>query len=114
MDDQLTITTEQHPRGMIVRLHGDATCTNSEALRRAIQPVVDAAPSRVVLDLSHLLFINSLGLGVLLEFRQQLIAAGGRLDLSGAHDDVIDVLRKTRLVELFPPYGTPEEAFNAA
>ena len=114
MEGELSITTEQHPRGMIVRLHGDATCTNSESLRTAIQPVVDSSPSRVVLDLSNLVFINSLGLGVLLEFRQQLIAGGGRLDLAGAHDDVIDVLRKTRLVELFPPYGTPEEAFEAA
>jgi len=55
-------------------------------------------------------FINSLGLGALLEFRKDLRQRDVELRLAGANDMIADIFRKTRLVELFPMFETAERA----
>ncbi|MBI1368090.1 MAG: anti-sigma factor antagonist [Planctomycetes bacterium] len=110
---QFNVDIANHDQGVIIRLHGDATLSATTALRDALQPVVERKPKRVVLDLAQLVFINSLGLGALLEFRQALNAHGARLRMAGASDRVADIFMKTRLAELFPMYPTAEEAIAA-
>ncbi len=97
---------------VIVRIVGDADVSHIDALRAALAAVLTARPPRVVLDLSDLTFINSLTLGVLVQFRHDATAAGSTLRLAGAKERVTDVLRKTRLVELFPLYDNPDHALQ--
>lgn len=104
--------TEDRANGTIVRLHGDASLTETDSLREALNPALKADPPCVVLDLSDLEFINSLGLGALVEFRQELAQRGGRLHLAGASAPIADMLRRTRLVELFPAYPDCDQALE--
>jgi len=108
-----TVNVDDHEAGLIVRLEGDATVTETDTLRKALQPIVQRQPAHVVLDLAHLLFINSLGLGALLEFRHDLSAHGAKLHLAGASNQIAEILTKTRLAELFPMYPTAEDAIQA-
>jgi anti-sigma B factor antagonist len=99
---------------VIVRLHGDATLTETDSLRDALSPALEAEPPCVVLDLSDLEFINSMGLGVLVEFRQELTRRGGQMRLAGATEAIAEMLRRTRLVELFPPYSDCDQALESS
>jgi anti-sigma B factor antagonist len=106
-DFQVSITPVSS--NVVVRLVGDASLTTVEKLRDALKPVLASNAARVVIDMADLAFINSLGLGVILEFRHQLGDAK-KLRLSGARQSVADILKRTRLVDLFPMYESPSAA----
>lgn len=110
--DQFHVRIEDKSDAVIVRLRGDATIADTESMRKALDPLIARKPGTVVLDLSELAFINSLGLGVLLEFRQKLHSQSTKIRLAGAKPQVADVFRKTRLVELFPMYADAEQALT--
>jgi anti-sigma B factor antagonist len=100
------------PKGstVIVQLHGDATVQETDRFRIALEPALADAPTRVVLDLSLLTFINSMGLGVLLEFRKKLASSKVDLRLAGASAKIVEVFQRTRLAELFPMFPTADQA----
>ena len=98
--------------GVIVQVCGDASVNEADHLRNGLQPILRRNPQRIVLDLTALEFINSLGLGVLLEFRKDAQEHGVDLRLAGASDRIADLLQKTRLVELFPLYASAETAYS--
>ena len=101
------------PRGQVVRLRGEATVDQVERLRSSLRAVCEGKPRRVVLDLAELTFINSDGLGALLEFRRDLVRSGAVLRLAGANPDIAEMFKKTRLVEVFPMYQTADAAMGA-
>ena len=111
---EFSARTESRDNGVIVRLNGDASLTETDSLRDVLHPALKDNPRYVVLDLSELDFINSLGLGALVEFRQELTRRGGQLRLAGAKEPISDMLRRTRLVELFPPFPDCEQALDAS
>jgi anti-anti-sigma factor len=112
-EEKFGIQVNAHDRGVVVSLSGDATIENTEEIRSTLQPILERSPARVVLDLAHLAFINSLGLGVLLEFRRDLHAKGTKLRLCGASGRIAEMLRKTRLADLFPMYESADKALQA-
>lgn len=95
---------------VVVEVRGDVNVMEADHLRNDLRPVLQRKPSRIVLDVSDLQFINSLGLGVLLEFRKDAQDKGVELRLAGARGRIADMLQKTRLVELFPSFKTADEA----
>lgn len=113
VDEQLQIDILPGDRGTVVALRGLATISHAEKLRAALKPVIHKDQRRVVLDLTKLEFINSDGLGALLEFRRNLTAVGGQLSLCGVTGQIAEVLRKTRLFQVFLIYDNPELALGA-
>ncbi len=111
--DQLQIDIRPDDRGTVVSLRGLATISHAEKLRAALSPVVQKGLGRVVLDLSCLEFINSDGLGALLEFRKNLAAVGAQLRLCGVRGQIADLIRKTRLFLIFQIYDDAELALSA-
>jgi anti-sigma B factor antagonist len=54
---------------LVVQLNGELDLYNAHVVREQLQNAVAAGPKRVVLDLSGVSFIDSTGLGVLIEAR---------------------------------------------
>jgi anti-anti-sigma factor len=104
------VHVEQRPGWTVAHLQGNASCTGVGPMREALADLLSDRHPAVVLDLSELTFINSLALGVLVEFRRDVQAYGGQLRLAGASAQIAEVFRKTRLVELFPMFDTAEHA----
>lgn len=109
-----SVDIERRPQGAIVRLHGSVDITAEEELRRSLDPLFEDTPERVVIDMDGLEFINSLGLGVVIGFRQKLAEQGAELKLARARPDIADLLCKTRLVRLFPIHDDPDRALEAS
>ena len=89
---------------LIAQMHGRVEILRPEVLAAALDPILSEDNHHVVLDMAELTFINSVALGVLIDFRQKLINLGGQLRLAGASERIADVFRQTRLVEVFPIY----------
>ena len=56
----------------VIRLGGELDLYNADQVRAALGGVVGDAPTRVVVDLGEVEFIDSTGLGVLIEARAKL------------------------------------------
>ena len=109
--EQPVLGVEQHGAAYVVRLGGELDLYNADTVRQALLDVARTGPERLVLDLAEVEFIDSTGLGALIEARGAmpnrrglLIAAPAietrrALKVSGldrhlpVHDSVDDALR---------------------
>jgi anti-sigma B factor antagonist len=64
--------TVEEGDALVVRLAGELDLYNADALRDALFDAAGSAPTRLVVDLSEVRFIDSTALGVLIEARSRL------------------------------------------
>lgn len=112
MQTEFSIQIEPHPQGIIARLQGHATNPHALDLRQALLQLMSSPPDKIVIDLQELVYIASMTLAELINFRQLFQKQGGRLRLAGANRNVADVFQQTHLDDLFPMYDTPEQALE--
>jgi anti-sigma B factor antagonist len=67
----------------------------------AAQSFLDATKGTVTLDCSGLEYISSAGLGVLLKTQKRLLAAGGKLRLTGVNRHLQDIFRYSGFDQIF-------------
>jgi len=65
------------------------------------QTFLDAQQGIVTLDCSGLEYISSAGLGVLLKTQKRLLAAGGKLRLTGVNRHIQDIFRYSGFDQIF-------------
>src|SRR5262245_27846509 len=100
-DNNLSISSSRDAQSTLVTLGGDIDLRNSPALRTTLLELVDAAPRRVVMDLSGVTYVDSSGVGTLVEFKRKLERVGGQLVLAGMQPRVRGVFEITRLDRFF-------------
>ncbi|HEY2816169.1 MAG TPA: STAS domain-containing protein [Casimicrobiaceae bacterium] len=71
----------------------------SEAPRA--QSFFDRVQGTVTLDCSHLEYISSAGLGVLLKTQKRLLGSGGKLRLTGVNSHLNDILGYSGFDQIF-------------
>jgi anti-sigma B factor antagonist len=67
----------------------------------AAQAFLDATMGTVTLDCSELEYISSAGLGVLLKTQKRLLAATGKLRLTGVNRHLQDIFRYSGFDQIF-------------
>src|SRR5437764_11203712 len=86
-----------------------------DKLNEAIGDATDSAGGeRWVLDLRHVEYVGSALLGLLVNLRQRIKSAGGRLVLCGLSDQVTKALQTCSLHSLFTIAGQRAEAVKSA
>jgi anti-sigma B factor antagonist len=85
---------------------------NAGEFKRDIAPVLQAN-TKLVLDLRHLRFVDSSGLGAMLSCLRQLSAKGGDLKLCSMSNQVRALFEIVRMHRIFDIYATKEEAVKA-
>lgn len=83
--------------GHLVSLSGELDILNAQRVRDTL---VKVAGSTVIVDLSDLTFIDSTGIGSIVQARKQILAKGDELELRGATDAVRRVFALTGLAHL--------------
>jgi anti-sigma B factor antagonist len=63
---------EQHNGAVVVRLAGELDLYNADEIRGALTDAIDGGAARIVVDMSHVDFVDSTALGVLIEARSKL------------------------------------------
>ncbi len=88
-----------------------------ERIREAIAKLVDEKAAKVLVDLSGVPWMNSGGVGVLVQAYTSLHNAGAHVKFLSINERVRAILQITRLLGVFETYASREEAlasFRAA
>lgn len=83
------------------------------AVHEKVKELIDQEKTKVVIDLSHVKWMNSSGLGTMMGCLTSLKSADGDLKLCGVTDKVKSLFMITKLITLFKTYATSEEAIKA-
>ena len=84
----------------------------SVGFRSAIDNLLAAGAARIVVNLEHVHYVDSAGLGALIEAHRKIIAKGARLRLSNLGPNFRRALEIARLLGLFDYYPTESAALS--
>lgn len=94
-------------------IDGGVDSTTHDQFVEAMQAILDQGETKVVLDLTELTYINSMGLGTLVRLHGRFKKAGAGLKFANLHTNVGAVLRFAHLDHLFDLYDDVPEAVQA-
>jgi anti-sigma B factor antagonist len=96
----------------LVHVSGELDLSTSAQLEDELEGVIRGASGTLILDLSGLAFLDSTGLRSLWRTRQAARSSGGRLVIRSPSEQVMRVLRVTKLDKVFQVIGPDGEAIE--
>ena len=97
---------------VVVVASGEIDMSNASGFRKALDSALDSAPW-VVLDLSGVTFLDSIGLSKLVVARNRAVQMDSHICLVGPGRNVAKVLRLSRLDQVFANHASVQEAIAA-
>jgi anti-sigma B factor antagonist len=101
---ELQLTVEKTPEKITVHGSGKINMDTSGYLSSTIRAVIPNT-KRVVLDLTHIDYIDSSGLGALVSVYVSATRAKCELELANPKPKIADLFKMTRLSNLFSGHG---------
>src|SRR5262249_55468693 len=98
----------------VVHLAGAASMDTGTELRDRLLELLDPGTRLLVLDLSNLEFINSVGLGGIVAAHLRCRRIDGEIHLAAPQPAIRELLHVTRLTKLFPIHESVEAAMAHA
>lgn len=104
--DLLSIDVQSTPDGkaQIFVLHGSLDISTSPTVRAALVEAADRGQHEIIVDLTHLEFLDSTGLGALIGAHKRARDHNGRVRLVVQEGQILRLLRITGLLGIFPVY----------
>ncbi|MBK8767890.1 MAG: STAS domain-containing protein [Burkholderiaceae bacterium] len=96
-----------------IRIVGRLDSAGAQALEQPLKAMIAAAPARVLIDLSQVPFLGSMGIRSLLTSAQAMRRRGGALGLLNPQSLVDEVLKMTGIQTLIPTFHDVEAARSA-
>jgi len=100
----LTLRTEISSEATIVRCAGRLISSTVDVLRAEVKPLV-SRPGKVVLDLSDVTFMDSMGLGTIATLYVSSRTSGCQFELVNLSRRIRDLFSVAHLLSLFEPCG---------
>lgn len=97
----------------VVSPSGEVDMVTSPQLARRLLALLEEGKTRLVVDLSLVTFMDSTGIGVLLDALRRLSSRSGRLALVCPTERIMRPFEVTGLVGYLKIFGTREEALGA-
>ena len=109
----LRVDTQHHGSAAIVRLVGSANMDVSADLQDRLLELVDTPVEQLILDLSDLEFVSSVGLGAFVAAHVRCRHHNGVVKLVAPQPKILELLSVTKLINLFPIHDSVEAAIAA-
>jgi len=109
---ELVLDVSRRGTASVVRLVGSVGMAEASMLSRQLDELVELPGCVVVLDLEHLDFMCSSGLGALLNAHAKARQLQGRLSIASPSPMVMRLLETTRLTNLFTVFPTVDAALE--
>lgn len=100
----------QHDSATVIRLSGEVDMSRSPGVHQALVEVLQGRPARLVIDLTEVSYMDSSGVGVLVDALRRMRTTSGKLALVAVAPRVLSVLQITKLDQFFEMYSTLQEA----
>ncbi len=97
---ELQLTTEESTDRVTVHCSGKITSSSTELLLNTVRPLIGPG-KRVVLDLTHLNYLDSSGLGAVVRLWGASKKAGGELTVINLNKRIKDLFSLTNLSSIF-------------
>ncbi|WP_460715684.1 STAS domain-containing protein [Nocardioides dilutus] len=108
------VDVARHPGVDVVTVTGDLDVHHHRALQSAISDATQVAQTEVVLDLTQVAFLDSAGIGALLQCRRALAGRAAHLSLVCAEGGRVHrLLEASGLDGELPTYPTTQAALDA-
>ena len=111
--DSFQFQMEPKGNGVVVRLAGSVHMDDCEQLRAELIRLAEKSYRPLVLELSQLAFICSLGLGTLVAAHMQNRQSPGIIRIVSPSPSIRSLLEVTKLTKIFPLYDSVEAALEA-
>ena len=108
----LELETSQHDGVAVLTLRGEIDVYTAPRMRQAIVDLVDAGSLNIVVDMGMVDFLDSTGLGVLVEGLKRVRTRGGNLSLVVTQDKIVKIFDITGLNKAFPIFSSLEDALK--
>lgn len=97
----------------ILNLNGrlDATCVSE--LKETVQNMIDAGGLKILIDMTHVDFVDSSGLGTLVTCLRSVTRAGGVFKITSLLENPRTVFETTRLDRVFDLHDDRSEAISS-
>ncbi len=106
----LRVEIENQGSATIARLIGSANMVVSTDLKDQLLDLVADEPRQLILDLSRLEFISSMGLSGIIAAHLRCRHHNGMVKLAAPRPEILELLTVTNLTRLFPIHASVEEA----
>jgi anti-anti-sigma factor len=106
----MEINEETRGKVKIVGLRGRLDANSSPAVEKELQALMDRGEERLVLDLSELTYISSLGLRIFIAVAKNIRKVNGKLALAGLNDHIYEIFKIAHFTSIFSIYPSCEEA----
>lgn len=97
----------------VVAVSGEVDVYSAPALKDSLSELMQSGASTVVVDLTDVAFLDSTGLGALVEARAATTEAGGSLPIVCNHERILKLFTITGLDGVFSIHPTVDEAVAA-
>ncbi len=97
-------------RDIVVSLQGAIDLHHAPDVHRALVSACDDKPRRLIVNLTGVTYMDSSGIGTLVEVFRRVNAYKGQLALCGMNDRVHSVFEITKLDKFFKIFATESEA----
>ncbi|MEW1827108.1 STAS domain-containing protein [Streptomyces sp. NPDC088196] len=109
---RLSVRTDVVDGTLVVAVAGEIDQETGGSLRKALDPPEGAAP-RVVIDLSHVTFMDSSGINILIAVHTALAEAGGWLRLAEVAPPVLRVIQLVGIDGFIVCHPTVQQALDS-
>ncbi len=107
----MKINTRDIGNVAVVEINGKITIGEGDvALRNTIKELLEKGKKNIVIDMEHVSYMDSSGVGELASAYTTVKKAGGQLKLAKLNTKVHDLLQLTTLISIFEVYDTTAEA----
>ena len=109
-EGNLNIDVQRSEGRCTVRLDGDIDMSTAPVLRKALLEVIETPVERLLIDLGGVGYIDSSGVGTIVELRRRIDRSGSDLVLTGLQERVRSVFEITKLDKFFTILDDAESA----
>src|SRR5438094_10554903 len=109
----LEVDTSQAGEATVLSLRGEIDVYTAPRLRQAIVDLVDGGVRAIVVDMERVDFLDSTGLGVLVEGLKRSRGKDGNLSIVSTQDKILKIFDITGLMKAFDVYASVDQALAA-
>jgi anti-sigma B factor antagonist len=106
----LDVETSIRGETTVLTLRGEIDVYTAPRLRQAIVDIVDGGAQRLVVDMEKVDFLDSTGLGVMVEGLKRMKGRDGTLSVVATQDKIVKIFDITGLNKSFDIYQSVDEA----
>ena len=108
-----SIESRSDENGHVLALTGEINLRSSPTLHASLLEIIKCRPSRIILDLAGVSYMDSSGIGTLVDIKRRVDRYDGRLILAALQARVRGLFQITRLEQFFTIAADVSEAQSA-